>query len=71
MLRFCADVDECSLSGICVHGDCINLDGSYSCSCNLGYQATLNGKACEGAYVELSLHTVFLAVLCFKDAKDE
>ena len=30
------DVDECEASP-CVHGECRNTDGSYECSCDIGY----------------------------------
>lgn len=29
------DVDECA-TAVCVHGQCINLPGSYKCDCQLG-----------------------------------
>uniref|UniRef100_A0A8C8F3E4 Latent-transforming growth factor beta-binding protein 1 n=1 Tax=Oncorhynchus tshawytscha TaxID=74940 RepID=A0A8C8F3E4_ONCTS len=37
---FSPDVDECLLPGACLHGRCVNLDGSHRCSCNPGYQTT-------------------------------
>lgn len=34
-----ADIDECIVVGICGEGgQCRNLDGSFDCSCQLGYQ---------------------------------
>uniref|UniRef100_A0A915ATS3 CRUMBS n=1 Tax=Parascaris univalens TaxID=6257 RepID=A0A915ATS3_PARUN len=30
------DIDECAIV-VCVHGQCINLPGSYKCDCQLGY----------------------------------
>ena len=35
--RTCLDVDECEVEDICGHGDCLNLEGSYTCSCHKGY----------------------------------
>ena len=35
--RTCLDVDECEVEDICGHGDCVNLQGSYTCSCHQGY----------------------------------
>ncbi|KAL3990494.1 EGF-like domain family protein [Acanthocheilonema viteae] len=35
------DINECDL-GICVHGRCTNLIGSYNCDCDIGYI----GKQC-------------------------
>uniref|UniRef100_A0A4X2LSH4 Latent-transforming growth factor beta-binding protein 2 n=1 Tax=Vombatus ursinus TaxID=29139 RepID=A0A4X2LSH4_VOMUR len=43
----CVDKDECLAPGICLHGKCINLEGSFRCSCELGFQATEDGKGCE------------------------
>uniref|UniRef100_A0A671YSH1 Latent transforming growth factor beta binding protein 2 n=1 Tax=Sparus aurata TaxID=8175 RepID=A0A671YSH1_SPAAU len=42
------DVDECVLPGVCLHGRCVNLDGTHKCTCNHGYQATSDSKDCEG-----------------------
>ncbi|CAB1335167.1 unnamed protein product [Coregonus sp. 'balchen'] len=44
---FLLHVDECLLPGACLHGRCVNLDGSHRCSCNTGYQTTPDGRACE------------------------
>ena len=35
--RTCSDVNECEVEDICGHGDCVNLQGSYTCSCHQGY----------------------------------
>ncbi|XP_051833562.1 latent-transforming growth factor beta-binding protein 2 [Antechinus flavipes] len=43
----CIDEDECLAPGICLHGRCINLEGSFRCSCELGFQATEDGKGCN------------------------
>lgn len=41
--------DSCNRSG-CVPADCINLQGSYQCTCdhNSGYHLSLDGTTCEG-----------------------
>ncbi|CDW52690.1 neurogenic locus notch protein 2 [Trichuris trichiura] len=31
------DVNECAIPGMCVHGKCHNMPGSYMCSCSSGY----------------------------------
>ena len=42
------DIDEClSNNGGC-HHNCHNSDGSYTCSCNDGYQLNSDGHTCEG-----------------------
>lgn len=42
------DVDECLVEGTCAHGQCINLDGSFRCSCYRGYEVAPDGKSCQG-----------------------
>lgn len=50
-----ADVNECEvykLEGaprLCMH-TCINIPGSYRCSCPRGYQIFSDGKSCEGDF---------------------
>ncbi|XP_062240819.1 sushi domain-containing protein 1 isoform X2 [Platichthys flesus] len=35
----CEDIDECRITGLCGDGGrCRNLDGSFECSCQVGYQ---------------------------------
>lgn len=41
-------MDECLLPGVCLHGHCVNLDGTHKCTCNHGYQVTSDEKSCEG-----------------------
>jgi hypothetical protein len=41
----CRDVDECKSRGLCVHGQCRNLQGSYECDCDMGYMnPEINGE---------------------------
>lgn len=42
------DVNECLTPGVCVHGKCINLEGSFRCSCEQGYTVTSDEKGCQG-----------------------
>lgn len=42
------DVDECFVEGTCAHGRCVNLDGSFRCSCYRGYEVAPDGKSCQG-----------------------
>lgn len=42
------DVNECLTPGVCAHGRCYNLDGSFRCSCEQGYEVTSDEKSCQG-----------------------
>ncbi|MAJ97119.1 MAG: hypothetical protein CMI56_00705 [Parcubacteria group bacterium] len=42
----CVDIDECSSDNDChEHSSCTNVDGSYICTCKVGYRG--DGKVCE------------------------
>ena len=47
-----SDIDECSAdpSPCDENADCINVNGSYSCTCKQGF--TGNGSHCEGKYAD-------------------
>nr|CAD7591983.1 unnamed protein product [Timema genevievae] len=40
------DHNECSETGMCANGLCINMDGSFKCQCNNGYILSSTGHAC-------------------------
>ncbi|XP_028925819.1 fibulin-7 [Ornithorhynchus anatinus] len=48
----CQDVNECEVfkqdgaSRLCMHS-CVNIPGSYRCSCPSGYRTLADGKSCE------------------------
>ncbi|XP_043997065.1 latent-transforming growth factor beta-binding protein 3 isoform X1 [Gambusia affinis] len=33
----CQDINECTLQGVCQNGDCLNMLGSFKCSCKSGF----------------------------------
>ena len=44
-----SDIDECTdTAGICGSGTCTNNDGSYTCTCNSGYEVVTDGTTCTG-----------------------
>lgn len=36
------DKNECDTTGMCEHGECINSDGGFECSCDFGYELTVS-----------------------------
>ncbi|CAD5112924.1 DgyrCDS2130 [Dimorphilus gyrociliatus] len=44
--ELCAnDTNECTESGLCNYGECINLPGSYRCDCDFGYEGNYCNKS--------------------------
>jgi len=41
------DVDECASAGLCSQG-CVNVLGSYMCTCEQGYTLAADGRNCVG-----------------------
>ena len=44
-----AEVDACAEDANCEQG-CINVAGSYTCTCNVGYVLNGDGLSCSGMY---------------------
>lgn len=45
------DVNECLEGDFCFpHGECLNTDGSYACTCAPGYRPGPRGASCLGLY---------------------
>ncbi|KAM9317035.1 latent-transforming growth factor beta-binding protein 1 [Gastrophryne carolinensis] len=43
----CFDINECQEDTLlCANGDCLNLEGSYKCTCRTGYESTSDSKQC-------------------------
>jgi len=48
------DIDECSGGTIECNQGCININGSYDCSCYNGYELHLdNGSLCVGMWFNI------------------
>jgi hypothetical protein len=50
--RACTDIDECAAGAPCgvgaaVGAPCMNLEGTYACTCASGYEAPLTGGTCN------------------------
>ena len=44
---FVKDINECNGNHACDH-NCTNVDGSYICSCDPGYELQSDSRSCEG-----------------------
>ncbi|XP_072906620.1 latent-transforming growth factor beta-binding protein 1 isoform X2 [Hemitrygon akajei] len=42
----CQDINECQLQGVCLHGECLNTQGSYRCTCKHGFVPGSSQTAC-------------------------
>ena len=49
MTSLCLDINECNRINDCRQW-CVNTDGSYVCSCRIGYMLHSDGRSCEGLY---------------------
>ena len=60
-----ADVDECAIGNHNCHDDatCYNTEGSYTCSCNIGY--TGNGSFCTRKFIYALIITAIASNLTF------
>ena len=71
-LTFCCDTDinECLNKTICENGECTNLEGSFKCSCNEGYQHSMDGpKMCLGEFIVFTITKGTLFVYEIKQDK--
>ena len=46
----CLDINECQTDNGGCGQTCDNTDGSYKCSCLVGYELTGDGQNCIGEY---------------------
>jgi len=42
------DMDECSTSGMCENGKCVNMEGSFKCVCDSGFRIGPDLSHCIG-----------------------
>ena len=55
------DVNECTKNP-CDH-ECTNTDGSFTCSCNNGYELDENGRNCSGMNINYIVNYQFFILL--------
>ena len=48
------DVNECEQNRVCTNGVCTNLEGTYKCECNEGYDYDEENKLCLGKLADNS-----------------
>ena len=53
-----SDIDECDLNNACDH-TCNNNDGSFTCSCNIGYTLNVDGRTCDGKTMFSNIQQLF------------
>jgi len=61
LLIYIADIDECATNngGCSVDASCSNVPGSFSCSCNAGYDG--DGIACSGCLqISVSIRLLYI-----------
>ena len=49
------DINECANNGGGCEHNCVNLLGSYECSCREGYSLAVDGFSCNGMFYSTSL----------------
>ena len=42
------DIDECSVTGMCINGQCVNEMGTYRCDCDKDFMPNLARTGCIG-----------------------
>ena len=47
MVHLVTDINECNGENLCEH-NCINQNGSYTCSCKHGYMLLTDQRSCKG-----------------------
>ena len=48
---FLVDINECAVNNGGCSNECMNSDGSYSCTCPIGYALGADGLTCSGTYI--------------------
>ena len=49
-ILFLSDIDECSVTGMCINGRCVNEMGSYRCECHGDFMPNPEGSGCIGNF---------------------
>lgn len=63
-VMFSLDIDECSLGTHTCSQNCQDTQGSFTCSCNSGFELDVDGRTCNGKHANIGSWNVDSA---FKD----
>ena len=58
-------MDECETGADDCEQICLNLEGSYECSCSDGYELDENGRNCTGELLKQSFSHLCLNKQCY------
>ena len=56
-VEFYVDLDECATGNHNCQQQCHNTVGSYTCSCNSGFDLNSDGRTCTGTYTIIICHS--------------
>ena len=63
---YSVDINECDTSnGGCNH-TCTNTDGSYTCSCNSGYELNSDSHTCNGLFYSYHIQCISMSYILYR-----
>ena len=59
------DINECEGYNDC-HQICINTNGSYYCSCDIGFMLAADSRTCQGTLLNAIIIFLHICVYCWR-----